>query len=277
MLASRKNLNTGRLIMKIRTLIERLSRGRILKRTIRVNDQTGPLYVSPDAQLKYMKIGSSAFDADLIRIAERLLHEKSIVWDVGANIGVFTFAAAMVASKGTVISIEADAWLATVLRKTRALNFYQDCDIKILPLAVSNKNGTAAFNIAARGRASNSLADVDARSTQGGVRETHYVPTLTLDTLASEMPSPDFIKIDVEGAEDLAVGGAKRLILETRPVFYMEIGPGNDSIFEFFKNAGYATYGPRGRVLQRDKLENIFFVPSERGDWISKIGKLDCS
>jgi predicted RNA methylase len=112
----------------LRPVIEKCVRGLVLKRSICVQQKKVPLYVSPDAQLKYLKLGGQAFDQDLIRIAERFVHSDSIVWDVGANVGVFTFAAATLAQKGTVLAIEADIWLASLLRKTARLPSHQRAD-----------------------------------------------------------------------------------------------------------------------------------------------------
>jgi len=233
-----------------------------------------PIYISPDAQLKYMKVGSNAFDADLIQITEKMLHENSVVWDVGANVGIFTFAAAAVACKGTIVSIEADIWLAGLLRRTRRLEPYISRDIRIVPVAVSDVCGVAGFNVAMRGRAANSLDSVDARISQGGVREKNYVPTLNLDTLALNMPKPDFIKIDVEGAERLVIRGALSIIGEVRPVIYIEVGNDSDEIFECFADAGYVCKAFGGGDPDRSDLTNVFFIPKERDVMLSQVEAL---
>lgn len=56
----------------IRTLVERLCRGRKIIR--RLPPRLGGIrfYVSPDAQLKYLKIGESAFDSQLLKVAESI-------------------------------------------------------------------------------------------------------------------------------------------------------------------------------------------------------------
>jgi hypothetical protein len=107
-----------------RKIAEYLSREKVLKRRITVNERKIPLFVSPDAQLKYLKPGSNSFDQDLVGIAEKYLTVNSCVWDIGANVGVFTFAAASVAHQGIVVAIEADIWLANLLRKTAAFHAY---------------------------------------------------------------------------------------------------------------------------------------------------------
>lgn len=156
----------------LRKVVERLSREKTIKRKISVNGQSFPLLVSPDAQLKYLKPGAGSFDQDLIDIAERYLDVDSNVWDVGANVGVFTFASASVAHEGTVVSVEADIWLANILRKTAKFKKYLNSCICVIPAAVSNENSVASFMVAKRGRASNSLEEsARFRSQMGGVRE----------------------------------------------------------------------------------------------------------
>lgn len=249
----------------LRTTLERLSRGKVFKRQVRVNGNKVPLWVSPDAQLKYLKPGINAFDADLIQIAEKLLTIKSNVWDIGANTGVFTFAASAVATQGTIVSIEADIWLAEILRKSAKLEEHKHKDIRVLPVAVSHEISVASFIVAERGRASNALEAVGGRSQMGGSREKQYVPTMTLDALLTAFPHPDFVKIDVEGAELMALQGGKNLISTVRPVFYMEVGDNvSETVFGIFAQEKYVAFdGKSGKLLTDRCANNTFFIPQE--------------
>ncbi len=248
----------------IRRSIEILARNRIIRRKILVAGKTVELIVTPDAQLKYLKLGSGAFDRDLIEIAERFVRAESNVWDIGANVGVFTFAAASIVEKGTVLAVEADIWLASILRRSCGLKGNIERDIRVLPAAISAENSVATFLIAQRGRASNALEATGGRSQMGGVRERQFVPTVTLDRLLDTMPAPDFVKIDVEGAELIALQGAKKLIGETRPRFYIEVSDEVASeVVEIFKTADYQAITPQGDVVSEQCPDNAFFIPSE--------------
>lgn len=98
----------------------------------------------------------------------------------------------------------------------------------------------------------------------GGVRERQYVPTLRLDTLLNSMPRPDFIKIDVEGAELMALRGASKIIAEIRPVFYVEVGSDvSTEVMNIFKSQGYIAVSPDGRILEERCTSNTLFIPSE--------------
>jgi FkbM family methyltransferase len=172
----------------LRSLVERFSRGISFKRRLPSEFGCTPLYVSPDAQLKYLKIGVEAFDIELLRIAREHIQEDSHVWDVGSNLGVFAFAAASIARNGTTLAIEADNWLAQLMRKSSSLRENAGLNLQVLASAVSNKNGVSTLLIAKRGRASNYLEVAGGRSQTGGIRERVTVPTVTLDTLLESFP-----------------------------------------------------------------------------------------
>ena len=245
-----------------RKLAERMSRGVALRRKLKVGDRYINITVSPDAQLKYLKFGAGSFDIDLVNIALKYVRRNHVVWDIGANVGTFTFAAASLVGKGSVISVEADPWLASLLRKTASFKDYCETDISILSAAVSDKNSVSRFLIASRGRASNALVEAGGRSQMGGARDSYFVPTLTLDALLDCFPMPNFVKIDIEGAELLALRGASKLIEEVRPSFYIEVG-GNvaSPIYELFKEAGYSCVDPITGSKTTVCLENTLFVP----------------
>jgi hypothetical protein len=92
-------------------------REKYLKRNLPSRFGFTPLYVSPDSQLKYIKLGEEAFDSGLLKIVDDYIRVDSVVWDIGANVGVFTFAAASRTLQGSVLAVEADIWMAQLLRK----------------------------------------------------------------------------------------------------------------------------------------------------------------
>jgi FkbM family methyltransferase len=229
--------------MTLRAVVERLARGRTLKRRLPGRFAPTELYVSPDAQLKYVKPGVEAFDADLLRVVDTQIREDSIVWDIGANVGVFTFAAASVARKGMTLAVEPDIWLTQLLRRSQRLRKNVGLNVVVLPAAVADRDGIATFTIARRGRASNALESVGGRTESGGARETQTVPTLTLDTLLDFTPAPTFVKVDVEGAEALALRGAQRLLRDVRPTVYIEVGQEHsDEVAKRLTDHGYALF-----------------------------------
>lgn len=223
-----------------RRWIEQLSRDSYFRRRLPAAFDRVPIYVSPDSQLKYMRLSPDAFDVGLLAIATDFLKPDFNVWDIGANVGVFTFAAATRIKKGKVLAVEADIWLAQMIQKSLSLNRERGFDITVLPAAVSNQVGIARFIIAARGRARNSLRSVGGSHSMAGVREEQTVFTLTLDVLLDNLFKPDFIKIDVEGAEKMVLDGAGKTLREARPILYVEVSPENcDAVTTILKSYKY--------------------------------------
>ena len=106
----------------IRKTLELLSRGRVLKRKLKVGRINIPIYISPDAQLKYLKFGKGGFDSDLVKIAQKFLNTHSNVWDIGGNVGTFTFSSSEIARNGQILCVEQDVWLESVINKTKQNN-----------------------------------------------------------------------------------------------------------------------------------------------------------
>lgn len=252
--------------MYIRRCLELWSRGKVFRRSILVQGKRIPLFITPEAQLKYLKLGKNAFDSDLIGIAENFLNKQSVVWDIGANVGVFTFSAASVASQGTVVSIDADTWLAGLLRRTSRTKNFENHDIRVLPAAVAQADGVLKFCIARRGRAASHLEDATGERTQsGGKRETQYVPALQLNTLLKTLPEPEFVKVDVEGAEWMVLEGADDLIKHSRPIFYIEVSPVNSNeVLQVFRDNKYIGTDESGQILENKCSSNNFFIPEEK-------------
>ena len=67
------------------------------------------------------------------------------------------------------------------------------------------------------------------------------VKSIKLDNFNEEV---DFMKIDVEGMENLVLEGSKNLIVNHRPFLFMELLKSKlDDITEFFKDKDYNIYG----------------------------------
>lgn len=208
-----------------RKIAERLSREKIFIRKLPSEFLGTSLFVSPDAQLKFLKPGALAFPKELLDTALEHVSEGDVVWDIGANVGVFTFAAAsLVGSRGHILAVEPDIWLANLIQKSTQLSSNQTLSIDILPVAIAETCGVETFLVAARGRASNCLEKSGGRSQTGGFRERNLVPTFNLDKLLTVSKNPNFIKIDVEGAEVSLLKGGQKVLREVRPVIYCEVG-----------------------------------------------------
>lgn len=252
----------------LRSFLERISRNVVLRRRLPAEFGGARLLVSPGAALNLWRRDLARADPMLLRAAREHVRPGDSVWDIGANVGLFTFAAAALAAPGgRVLAVEADTWLAGLLRRSTRLRGNRGLGVDVLPVAASDRLGVARLNIAVRGRAA-SFLDGAAGSTQtGGVRETQLVPTVTLDWLAERFPAPRMVKIDVEGAELAVLRGAARLLAELRPVLLCEIFDGDrNRVDDLLRGHGYRFFDadlPREarRPLQASAANTLAYPP----------------
>ncbi|MBS0314082.1 MAG: FkbM family methyltransferase [Proteobacteria bacterium] len=244
-------MSLGR-IPRVRRLPEPYGRARLV-----VNGTVGGL--------KYLLKPARQWDPELLRVAEALVQKGNVVWDVGANVGLFAAAASVAAGQtGRVVAVEADFDAVAMLQKTQRWLSRAEAGglapVTVLPVAVSDHCGFIEFAIARRARAANSIVGMGSTQT-GGTLETRTVPCVTLDALLQWFPPPDVLKIDVEGAESLVLAGASRLLADVRPRIYCEVSSNSaEHVTMLLKNARYrlwdgATFG----VTERPALDLATF------------------
>lgn len=223
----------------MRALAERATHRLVFKRRLPRSFGRVSIYVSTEGGLRYLFRRSEHFDPPLYAAALDHVTPGSTVWDVGANVGLFAFAAASAAgADGTVLAIEPDVYLATLLGRSAAGTNVSCARVDVLAAAVADNVGLAEFVVARRSRSTNYLLGFGTTET-GGEREHHVVPTVTLDWLLKWLPPPDVVKIDVEGAERLVLAGAGRL-LDRQPVLLCEVaGENAPGVGALLRDAGY--------------------------------------
>ncbi len=229
----------------LRRLGERISRNVVLKRRLPERYGSRPLFVTPDSRLSYWRRDVSRVEPDLIAWSEELVSEGHTVWDIGANVGVFSLAAAVRAGPGGyVVALEPDLEMARLLRRSISLDPNRnEAAVTVLPLAAGDTNEIVELRIAARGRSSNYVKRFGGGSQAGGVREDCRILSVTLDWLAERVPLPDLIKIDVEGAEAAVLRGGRALLKSQLPVILIEVYERNREVVgRLLRGAGYRLY-----------------------------------
>jgi len=253
-----------------RRLLERFSRGKFFRKRLPSEFASRSIYVSPDSALGYLKPWWDEGSAQLMSVAGRFVVPGSTVWDIGSNVGVFAIAAAHKAGANSkVLAVEPDPFLAHLVQRSVLHSDNRDLRISVLCQAISNSSGISRFVIAERGRSTNAL-EVSRRGTQSGGHVPHrlmqYVPTTTLDSLRPHFGSPDFIKVDVEGAEALVLEGAEEVLSACRPVLYVEVSSEQcHRVTDVLKRHRYRLYnGDASDECELDKSPwNTIAVPDE--------------
>jgi FkbM family methyltransferase len=221
------------------------SRGIVLKRRLPPEFSGAPLLVSPEAALAFWRRDLSKVDPFLLSMVRELVRTGMNVWDIGANVGLFSFAAAALGARA--VAVEADTWLASLMHRSAQLN---GLPVTVLPAAVSDQIGVSRLHISERGKASNSL---------NGSGPAQTVIGITLDWMLDHFPAPEVLKIDVEGLEYAVLCGGRK-VLAARPVILCEVTEHFDEIRDLLRTAGYELYAARAtdrQPLQRPSRDTL--------------------
>jgi FkbM family methyltransferase len=142
------------------------------------------------------------------------LSAGSVYWDVGAHCGFFVaLASKLVGSGGAVVAVEPAS--DNLARLTRTLELNRCMNVRVLPLALGSREGKAQLYSHAHSTNA-SLARAD------GAIGSEEVQAARLDDLARQLPPPDLVKVDVEGAEVDVLEGGLDYLREARPPLIVE-------------------------------------------------------
>jgi FkbM family methyltransferase len=150
----------------------------------------------------------------------RLLPQGGVVFDVGANVGFFTLCAALlVGSHGYVYAFEPDLANATVARQNVSANSIGH--VCICARAVGAQTGLVDLQVS---RYSGGHAIVGATPPPDVVGSVP-VEVVSLDDFvkAPGVRGPDFVKIDVEGAELSVLEGMVNVLATWQPTLLIEL------------------------------------------------------
>jgi FkbM family methyltransferase len=198
------------------------------------------------------------FEAGPIDRLRDFVPSGSLVIDVGANVGFFSVRFAdWIGPEGRVIAIEPEEEnnrnLVNTLARAKLLD-----RVDVVTAVAADTSGMAALEI-------NPLHPADHKLSRDGTGVA--VKSVTLDELVGNYPMkpPSLIKIDVQGAEMLVLGGAARILAESRPVLFVELHEDGlkrfntsvAAIVAYLSRYGYGTYwlskdGPHRRSTEEE-------------------------
>ena len=247
----------------LRRAVVHTTRGRVFRR--RLPQALGGCWfpASVDGGLRQLK-PTTRIDPQLTRLVANYVGRGSVVWDVGANVGLFACAAMGLAGlDGLVVAVEPDIWLAQNLRKAAHWNRASG-RLHVIPAAIDQAFGVTEFVIARENRAVNYLPAAGGSDLTGGVRELQHVPAVTLDSLLDRFPAPHVLKIDVEGAEARVLSSATR-VLRHRPTLLLEVAERNRHAVNEILSAsgGYKYRSAETGKLVTELEDNTIAIPHE--------------
>ena len=183
------------------------------------------LFVDPDDRFVGGTIARDReYEPHLSRALAEALRPGDGFVDVGANIGWFSLlAASVVGADGRVLAVEADpANVGLLLRSAKASGFGN-----VTAVSAAAGAGMGAVLLQRAGGSNGAVYPAG----EGAAPGDRWVPSITLDSLSGMIDKVGVVKIDVEGAELLALRGGTEMIARHRPLMFVEFSPGMLSRF----------------------------------------------
>jgi FkbM family methyltransferase len=205
-----------------------------------------------------------AYEPEVREIMLRILKPGMVVYDIGANIGVFSLLMShLVHDNGKVYAIEPEInnykHLIASIKENKIIN------IIAMQMAIGQAQGMSPFD---RRGGSFSGRIIDIETKYRITRNIIEVPTVSLDDLVLQniAEPPDFIKIDVEGYEGKVILGMKKVVFSHAPVILCELhthlGDPSEIIYETLRSADYSIYELQSFLNgRRHNLETLTNVP----------------
>lgn len=152
------------------------------------------------------------WEAHIRAVLARCLKPGDVFVDIGANIGVMSFEAALrVGPGGSVLAFEPDPRnMRRLLRGSIANGFTQ---VQAFPLALSDRAGIVSMT----GNSNGAVVGADA--------QLDLVQAIAGDDVLASRPRIDMVKLDIEGHEPEALRGLNRCLQRHRPLVLCEFNP----------------------------------------------------
>jgi FkbM family methyltransferase len=146
---------------------------------------------------------------------------NSIVWDIGANVGLYSLYAAK-QRNCDIVAFEPSVFNLELLARNISKNNLSD-KITIVPLALSDKEGSGLFNMS-NPEWGGALSTFDKKFDQYGntidVKFNYSIQGVSGDSMVNKMglTQPDYLKIDVDGVEHFILSGMQEILPKVKSV-----------------------------------------------------------
>lgn len=147
------------------------------------------------------------------------------VYDVGGDQGIYTlFFAKHVGATGRVIAFEPNPESYQRIITNLSLNNFTNVQVLLMGLGEREEVLRFTFPVLEPARGSAEPAISEQISEEKGVHTFECrVNALDAEVKASQLPPPDFVKIDVEGLEMGVLRGMKEILIKHHPALFIEI------------------------------------------------------
>jgi FkbM family methyltransferase len=219
--------------------------------TLRVRD-LGPLRVRLRRHRWFLWSDFAESDSLALGMFHRVIHPEDVVYDIGANIGLYTRVMATWLGAGRIIAFEPMRDNFELLQANIALGRLND-RVRAFPIALGDVNAEEDLQIDDMTSGTAVLSSISGGRASHGRREfglpplTERVRIVKLDEFISqeELPPPDVIKVDVEGAELKVLQGARETLAGCKPrlVIALHYADITRDVLHLLADTGYFVFG----------------------------------
>lgn len=201
------------------------------------------LDVSPAEHLSYL-LGTN--EPHLQSAIRQFVSAGDTVYDIGASLGYVSLSLAKrVGPQGRVIAFEPFAQSIVKFRKNIELNSVKN--IRLLESAASDDAGETTMRVLENPSTASLVWHRDSTCAKE-----FTIRTVRIDDLvdARELPYPNFVKIDVEGAEASVLQGMSRTLATARPALFVECSEiGREKSWHLLQGLGYTCQSAITRTM----------------------------
>lgn len=180
------------------------------------------------------------------------------VLDIGGNVGYISLLLKNKWPESDIIAFEPIKSTYDVFCNNVKLN---GMDIKVENIGLADEEGEFTYYYYPEGSGNSSLKNLSHRDSVQELKA--QVKTVDNYVVENNITDIDFIKMDIEGAEFLALKGAKKTIEKNKPVMYIELlrkwsasfNYKPQDVVEWLNELGYGCF-----VFKENRMEKIFEI-----------------
>ena len=200
------------------------------------------IFMELDSLRGIKRLGACTKEPETVEWIETQVKKGDVFYDVGANVGAFSFVASTVAgNNGKVYAFEPGASTYAILSRNVFLN---NAEGRIIPMGVAFSDNTVLNKLVY-----SSITAGEAQHNWGGSSEGkrfQFIPSYKMDDFIEifKIEPPNHIKIDVDGHEMNVLFGAKKTLenpeLRSLLIEIDESAAGYKDIYQLLSNAGFS-------------------------------------
>ncbi len=175
------------------------------------------------------ELALGTYEVPIQNIFAQHLQAGDVFYDIGANVGFFSIIAAkLVGNTGKIYAFEPGEGNANSIRHNARLNDFNQ--IEVIEKAVSNTSGEGQL-LLAKYSGGHALTTADAPPDLAGEIT---IDLVSIDDLIAQnrITPPNFVKVDVEGAELDVLKGMSETIKTYQPTIIYEVDDGDRAGYE---------------------------------------------